>query len=378
METTSGIRQDHKIGISQKHLEQLSPTERQQFVADAVAETQKFVDWSTKTIDDNKREIKGSWLAKTWEHSSSKKLFLATLGSVGLANLGISVAGARKGMDSRDIKMLWYGTLGAPVLEELIFRSKAIPTIVTAVGKIVGIDVRPDVARRTADVLFGFGHTGGIYRSLGLAKPIKETIDAANLTGESQKKGLAQSMTVHVVNNSLGLLNLYLFHGSLSDMAFRFETGVKLKNGIFPETKLTQTVSALMGLTSVAIAIGIGINGVKEMINDKKTNDLLMGMRKNPSLVDQEQVIKITQDLLKSPSTDGYKFQAGVELGYVNAALNMPDILQDVMTPDDYARTQVHKMVTDVWKDPRTLPYRLEKANSYITEQIAKRNIHPS
>ena len=57
----------------------------------------------------------------------------------------------------------------------------------------------------------------------------------------------------------------------------------------------------------------------------------------------------------------------------MNAELTMPDMIKDIMTPDDYARSQVHKMVTSVWKDEKTLPHRLEKANTYITEQIAKR-----
>ena len=85
-----------------------------------------------------------------------------------------------------------------------------------------------------------------------------------------------------------------------------------------------------------------------------------------------------SKKLLSMPSVDGYKFETGVELAYMGAALSMPSSLINLMTPDEYARSQVHQMVMNSWKDPKTLPHRLEKANTYITEQIAKRKLYPA
>ena len=136
-------------------------------------------------------------------------------------------------------------------------------------------------------------------------------------------------------------------------------------------------VKKIYKITQFAAIVGIGIIGVKEMLADKKLHELLERMRSTPNgkeFINIQEVTDVSKKLLASPSLDGYKFQAGVELGYVSAALSMPDALRDIMNPDQYARSQVHKTVMEVWNDPKTLSGRLEKANTYITEQIVARD----
>lgn len=358
--------------IDGHHLTEFSKSEKNTIANEATSIADDTINWATNTIEAiPKEQLQKSSLKDIWDHQPAKKQFLATLGAVALANIGLSIAGRRHGMSKSDIKTLWYGTLIAPIGEEAIFRGGAIPKIVHVISDVAGIHIRPDVSRRIADGLFGLAHTTGVYRQLGVApiKAITQTVEAAKLTKDVQEMGLARSMTTHILMNSLALSWAYLFHGSLSDIAFGYS-----QRGILPKGRLTNVVGSLLGLTTVAFALNIGIKGIKEMIEDKKITDTLLHARKlhngqmNDSFTISQE--KITQ-LLKTPSTRGYKFQAGVELAYMNAHLTIPEHMKQGVSPDDYGRNQVIQLVTSSAKNSEEAQDRAKEALHYLDAQLA-------
>lgn len=342
-----------------KSLEQLTPAEQKQFIGQAIAEKDKFVAWAEKQqeLDTHKSTTLGSKISESWKNAPSKKLLTATLSAVGLSNIGLAIAGSKVGLSKGAMADMWVENFGLPVLEELVFRSRHIPNFLTWAGKQVGLEVSPNVSRLGGAAIFSVGHDFNYTRRhkkhMGVLNFAQKGTMGLLFNKVSSEHGISASVSAHALFNTLGDSVKYMW-----DFAPNYRP-------------LWLTIF----LARQASEIGIGIIGIKEALDDKRINDTLKHIRTAESSgqsIDMEK--EFVDKLLKNPSTDGYKFQAGVELAYVNAALTMPDMLKDVMTPDEYARTQVHKMVTGVWKDSKTLPHRLEKANSYITEQIAARN----
>ena len=359
--------------------ESLTQAERQSFVADAIAEKDKFVSWATKqdaTASKNSHVDVKTKIVDKWKQMPSKKLTLASLSAVGLANVGMTLAAEKFGLSSNDIKLYWLASFGFPIVKELVFRSKAIPNFISLVGEKIGMPVRPDKARLATNALFGLLH---LPNAPG-AKSILAGVNAfAGGAGSMQKisneRGMAASIALHSVWNATMMATTYLVEGSHFYRHHKIGDPPIVKSLLNDDQKYAM-VSNIHTITQLGAVVGMGIMGVKEMIADKQINELLERLKKTSvgnDLVNSKQVVDVAQKLLKNPSVDGYKFEAGVELAYVNAALNMPETLKDVMTPDDYARTQVHKTVTEVWNDSSTLPHRLEKANAYITKELAKR-----
>lgn len=347
-------------------VEQLSASEKQQFVKDAIAEKDKFVTWSLSLSE----KQKDSFLVNSVKYAPSKKMLVAALSTIGLANIGFGLAADKLGLKNDEIVDLWVATFGAPILEEMIFRSKKIPDFITWAGNQFGIKIRPDKARLTTAAIFTGAHVP--LSGWNAIDVLSNATMAPFLQRMAHEKGLAASTAAHAIHNA----TIYGFRYLTKDNILQ---QVALVKGGDREAK-TKLATYYIPMIFTALSllgshIAIGISGIKEVFEDHRIHDMLSSIRKgdpnNP--VNPEQIDVLSKKLLAIPSTDGYKFQTGVELAYVNAVLTIPDILKDAMTPDDYARTQVHKMVTEVWKDPKTLPYRLEKANSYISEQIALR-----
>ncbi len=357
MEVSHTIKSENKIGIPNKTLKDLTPIEQQQFFADVIAEKDKFVAWSEEQLRDGKvTESMGKKFMETVKNAPSKKLLVASMSVIGLANIGLAIAGKKAGLSNGAIADMWVETIGLPVLEELVFRSRHIPNFLTWAGKQVGFEVSPNVSRLGGAAIFSAGHDFDYIRRnkkhMDVLNFAQKSTMGLLLNKVSSEHGLSASIPAHALFNTLGNSVKYLW-----DFAPNYRP-------------LWYTIF----LTRQACELGIGIIGIKEVLDDKHINDTLKRIRiaeSSSQSIDMEK--EFVNKLLKNPSTDGYKFQAGVELAYVNAELTMPDMIKDIMTPDDYARSQVHKMVTSVWKDEKTLPHRLEKANTYITEQIAKR-----
>ncbi len=358
---------DFPLKIDGRHLDKFSQSEKKTIANEATSIADDTINWATKTIETiPKEQLKKSSLKEIWGRQPAKNQFLATLGAVSLANIGLSIAGRRHGMSKNDIKILWYGTLIAPLCEEAVFRSGAIPKIINVISDPAGVHMRPDISRRLSDGLFGLAHTTGVYRQLGVAplKAITQTVEAAKLTKDAQEMGLARSMMTHILMNSMALSWAYLFHGSLTDIAMGYN-----QRGILPKGRLTNIIRPLFGLTTAAFALNIGINGIKEMIEDKKITDTLLHARKlyNGQLTDSFTIPQetITQ-LLKTPSTRGYKFQAGVELAYINARLTIPEHTKQTVSPDDYGRNQVIQHVTSSVKNSEEAQYRTTEALRHL------------
>jgi hypothetical protein len=60
-----------------------------------------------------------------------------------------------------------------------------------------------------------------------------------------------------------------------------------------------------------------------------------------------------------------------VELAYTTAYLSMPDAAKKLMTPDQYARHTVNKLITTTTQDARELDYRTSQAQRYIDKQVS-------
>ncbi len=348
---------------------ELTDAEQQAFAKVAISESQKFVDWSTNTIEANKERIAGSRLADQWKHAPSKKLFLATLGTIGLANIGLTAAAIKHYMSPFDVYTLWDGTMGSIFLEELVFRSRKIPDLIQSAGKSMGFKTRPDTARRIADMLFAGIHPMYLFAGRLEAYPML-FLGGGTATKMAHEKGLLASITLHSVYNALNIGYAYLFEGSV----WKALMGVKGTGGILPENKYTKILKSISTISLIGLNVGIGIAGIKEMIEDKKVTDTLIGIRNAPTFVDQKAMAKTITDLLKHPSTEGYKFQAGVELAYLNARLSMPESAKRLMSDEQFARHKVRQYVTETSRDPKMLEYRLQKAFAHIDNQLNQEN----
>lgn len=340
--------------------------EQRRLVNEAVEKKNAFIQWSEEKYPDLFEESKHKTAREKLLESPSKNLLKSALVTTGLANLGWATIGAESDNVFRDTMAFWYASFAAPVLEELIFRSKKIPNFIMSVGDKIGLPITQDRARVATNVLFSLGHMSPIFDA---KTNILQVATAFGIAATAQKisneRGLAASTAFHSIYNATTLI------GNFIERDFRDESFLSENN--FKEYQLASKLN--QGAHTVAL-IGLGIVGLKELIEDRHYQKLRESYNVESGKVegiDHGKIEQAAKKLLAMPSTDGYKFETGVELAYMESALNMPDILIDSMTPDEYARTQVHNMVMETWKDPKTLPHRLEKANSYITEQIAKR-----
>jgi hypothetical protein len=367
-------RPAHISRNNEKILDQLTTAEKQQFINTAIAERDKFLAWAGKQKD--QAVPKNLPVIESLNHAPSKKLFLATYSAIGLANIGLTLAASKIGLSSQSVIDLWGATFGMPILEELIFRSKKIPNAVQFLGKNLGVSIRPDIARLITSGVDNATHIlWGGRSGLGF---LFNAADGPFFQKIANEKGLSASVVAHaLLNANSGMYEYFRQRQYKTDNIDLFGYTRREKDKTFQ--KISGTTSDIMSvfagltaLTGIGSMLAIGITGIKEVIEDHQIQNMLSDVRNN-NPINGEKLEKMTKKLLAVPSTDGYKFKAGVELAYVNAGFTMPDMLKDVMTPDEYARTQVHKMVTEVWKDPKTLPHRLEKANTYVSEQIAAR-----
>ena len=159
MEVSHTIKSENKIGIPNKTLKDLTPIEQQQFFADVIAEKDKFVAWSEEQLRDGKvTESMGKKFMETVKNAPSKKLLVASMSVIGLANIGLAIAGKKAGLSNGAIADMWVETIGLPVLEELVFRSRHIPNFLTWAGKQVGFEVSPNVSRLGGAAIFSAGH----------------------------------------------------------------------------------------------------------------------------------------------------------------------------------------------------------------------------
>lgn len=349
-----------------KRIIDLMPQEKVQLVDDAQSITQNFIDWSTKSPDSIFQKI---------NESPSKKFLLASLSAAGLANLGLTIAGARMGMDPIDIGFLWYASFGGPVLEELIFRSKKIPNLVTGLGNKFGLKLRPDQARLTTNALFT-----GIHIDQALINPL--ALPGAFFLGEvmqkmSSEKGLASSLAFHTLWNTYANIANYSLNGPITSFVFRDQSKGLLRN-VIKDDKKFETIKKLINIPLQASQIAIGIIGIKELVEDTTTQKLLERLRTvkpgQDSIVDFNKAQQIANKWLAYPSTEGYKFQTGIELAYTTAMLQAPNDKISLLEKENYARTKVVEQITNSWKNQSTLNGRIEKALNYIDQQINKRN----
>jgi hypothetical protein len=324
--------------------------------------------WSEEKIEASKHEFADTSLKELWDHAPSKKLYLGTMGAIGLANVGLTSAAIHANLRPMDVIAIWDSTMGSIGIEELAFRSQKIPDFITSAGKSLGLDVRPDIARRSTDALFGLIHAHYILMGHPWAVP-ELALMGSNFSGASAEGGMLKSLAIHAVHNALHMSRMYLFDGPMSSH-FMGGTGA----GLLPKNKYTNALNTIMTVTNIGMRIGEGISGIKEILNDKKITDTVLGVRKAKSLdaiTNKQAVNAITMDLLKTPSTKGYKFEAGVELAYTTAYLSMPDAAKKLMTPDQYARHTVNKLITTTTQDARELDYRTSQAQRYIDKQVS-------
>ncbi len=356
-----------------KSLESLTSIETNSLVHDAIETQKKFLEWSNKAVNN---PTSAPSIVDKFNESPSKKIMLTALSGVGLASVGLTLAAEKLGLSPIDTFIMWHANFGAPIIEELVFRSKKIPNFISLIGDKRGTPVCQDKARLATNALFAIGHINPFERVNENMIAVLNTFGAAGTLNKlSHERGMAASVALHAVWNATMIGSQYLIEGSRMYKKHGIG-GDPLVRTLIRNDSWYNLVKKIYKVTQFAAMTGIGIIGIKEMLADKKLHELLERLRNTPNgneLVNFQEVTDMSRKLLASPSLDGYKFQAGVELGYVSAALSMPEALRDIMNPDQYARSQVHKTITDVWDDPKSLPRRLEKANTYITGQIASR-----
>ncbi|HLD25098.1 MAG TPA: CPBP family intramembrane glutamic endopeptidase [Patescibacteria group bacterium] len=343
----------------------------QRIVGEAVDARDKFLQWSRDNYPQLVELSKNKTLRDRMAESPSKKLLRGTLLTLGLSTLGVAAIADKLNIDLEGSLLFSYGTFIAPVLEELVFRSKKIPHFISKVGDVIGLPIRSDQARITNNMLFALGH---IIPMFDAKKNAYQVLNAYGLGTVFQKtsheRGMAASIALHSIWNATTILKNFL----IMDLDRHKMDNERSKKEFIVASKINTSIR-------FATLVGIGIIGLKELMEDREFQLLRDRLQNTTDKMDISDFVKVndaSKKLLSMPSVDGYKFETGVELAYMGAALSMPSSLINLMTPDEYARSQVHQMVMNSWKDPKTLPHRLEKANTYITEQIAKRKLYPA
>ncbi|MEK7141003.1 MAG: CPBP family glutamic-type intramembrane protease [Patescibacteria group bacterium] len=349
----------------------LSAQEVQKFTTEAIGARDEFVNWSQKELHRDEMMSPRKGLAgyiKSFQESPSKNLLLASLSAVGLSNIGLTIAGNKIGLSNSDIAFHWYGTFGAPILEELLFRSRKIPKFISLIGEKVGFPVRSDRARLGTSALFALAHVDQML--VNRLAPLQVFAASETFQKISHERGLAASIACHSLFNAVNLGAMYSFDGPLLSRLLGQKSQGFLRSAI-KDDRQYNFIRTLTNISLIGLQIGIGIAGIKEILDDKMTNDLLdrvRGAKDGNILVDFNKIRDVSKSLLSNPSTDGYKFQAGIELMYTTAMLEK-STLPPHMTRESYAREQVQQAIAETWRNKKTLKDRVQKAFSYIDMQ---------
>ena len=194
-----------------KTLGSLTSTETNTLVQEAIEAQKKFLEWSQKISNDPSPVLSG---ADKFAQAPSKKVMLTALSAVGLVNVGLTLAADKLGLSPIDTFIMWYASFGAPVLEELIFRSKKIPDFISLVGDKLGISVRQDKARLSTNALFAVGHINPFAQAGENMVAVLNTFGAAGTLNKlSHERGMAASVALHSVWNATIGGTQYLFEG---------------------------------------------------------------------------------------------------------------------------------------------------------------------
>jgi len=257
----------------ERTFDQLTVAEKQQFIDTAIAEKDKFVTWSL-IQSENQRD---SFLVESVKHAPSKKMLAAALSAIGLANIGFGLAADKLGLNNAEIGDLWTATFAAPILEELIFRSKKIPHFITWTGNQFGINIRPDKARLATAAVFTGAHVP--LKRWSILHVLSNAAMAPFLQKMAHEKGLAASTTAHAIHNA----TLYGFRYLTKENVLK---QISLVKGGDKEAKakLATYYAPLifMALSLLGSHVAIGISGVKETIDDHRIHDML-SVHKTPT-----------------------------------------------------------------------------------------------
>lgn len=147
-----------KEPLNLKILQSMPEQDLQRIVGEAVDARDKFLQWSRDNYPQLVELSKNKTLRDRMAESPSKKLLRGTLLTLGLSTLGVAAIADKLNIDLEGSLLFSYGTFIAPVLEELVFRSKKIPHFISKVGDVIGLPIRSDQARITNNMLFALGH----------------------------------------------------------------------------------------------------------------------------------------------------------------------------------------------------------------------------
>ena len=127
------------------------------------------------------------------------------MSAVGLANLGLAVAGSKLGLSSEAISNIHYSTFIAPIIEEMIFRSTKIPHVIRSLGNAMGLPIRPDTARRITDTVDALTHIPDWSLPQAI---LGSLIHGPSMQKTAHERGLTSAISAHALINA----NIELHH----------------------------------------------------------------------------------------------------------------------------------------------------------------------
>lgn len=228
---------------------------------------------------------------------------------VGVYSLGLSVALKHFGANNRQILGIWAGSLGAPMWEELFFRTPLTISFLRGVGKNFGITNIPEKdTGLSSNTIFGILH---------FPDPVFDKILFFEAHEEvANERGLSHAIVRHALWNACVYGVTFLNHLLLSD-------GSKdIRHWLLPST-------FILACTGVCISTSLGVDGLKEVMRDKKTLEMLNEIRKADTLRDifsPNEFQQVAEDLLSaSIINNDCDFKSGLILAYHIEILSMKE-----------------------------------------------------
>ncbi len=312
----------------------------EKFVMIMTDKARKFTDWFDSTIG---LSVQGDTYTEgvknIGEDSKSVENMRKFLLLIGTYDIGLSAAGIACGIPPMKIAGLWFNTFLAPILEEYAYRTDLIPTMSNEILKPFGLNISRQKGRLVSNVLFSLGHLPK-YDNVAdkLIQGVVKVTKGGFFNKEAQEKGLGRSMYMHA-----------LYNAAIWGLLFIGEEGV---DALSPNQ--IDLAGKLLLTTSVSVTIGMGALGVKEMMDDRKTKNMLDKLRATDRVsgdLGVGKIIDFAKTLMKAENLKGYKFKAGVELSYLIGLLEVKEYSDQPSFRDHQAKFFTLKTLEEVVGD---------------------------